>query len=369
MEDEQGWVGRNINAWYKPNGMPASFKDRFTNRWEPVFFFTKEPRYWFDLDSVREPYLIDEGRPGGIVRAREYGYESKFEGLMGIPDWKEVLKDRAKAGGAQREAYEFFLKWSIEHPEGTYEEFYAEVSSKKLSSHQDMKWQEGMDPKETAWGNYASYLHLPSPAGKNPGDILETSIDEMVQAYREVLEAIASSPEDFWEINTEPHPFAHFAVYPDKLVERPVKASCPAEICIQCGKARDRIVEAGELVRNPTTHVSYGYTRERSKVATDTEPMGKTKAVNFVNDGVIPGLTRTWKTIGWTTCSCPSPSYRPGIVLDPFAGSGTTAVVAKSLQRSSISIELAEHYIPIIKERLDWNHPTLDQAIEWVEVA
>jgi hypothetical protein len=34
-----------------------------------------------------------------------------------------------------------------------------------------MKWQTGIDAKWSAWGNYASYLNLPNPKGKNPGDI------------------------------------------------------------------------------------------------------------------------------------------------------------------------------------------------------
>ena len=41
-----------------------------------------------------------------------------------------------------------------------------------------------------------------------------------------------------------------------------------------------------------------------------------------------------------------------GIVLDPFAGSGTTLVAAKKNGYNYIGIELTEDYIPIIKARL-----------------
>ena len=41
-----------------------------------------------------------------------------------------------------------------------------------------------------------------------------------------------------------------------------------------------------------------------------------------------------------------------GAVLDPFGGSGTTAAVAKDLQRHSISIELNEEYMPLQQKRL-----------------
>jgi len=41
-----------------------------------------------------------------------------------------------------------------------------------------------------------------------------------------------------------------------------------------------------------------------------------------------------------------------GIVLDPFMGSGTTAVVAKKLGRNYIGIELNPKYIQLAEERI-----------------
>lgn len=48
MVDEQGWILRNQVIWHKPNVMPASVKDRFTVDFEPVFFFAKSPKYFFE---------------------------------------------------------------------------------------------------------------------------------------------------------------------------------------------------------------------------------------------------------------------------------------------------------------------------------
>jgi site-specific DNA-methyltransferase (adenine-specific) len=46
MED-RGWIVRNIVIWHKPDGMPESVTDRFTVDYEPIFFCTKNPRYYF----------------------------------------------------------------------------------------------------------------------------------------------------------------------------------------------------------------------------------------------------------------------------------------------------------------------------------
>lgn len=45
--------------------------------------------------------------------------------------------------------------------------------------------------------------------------------------------------------------------------------------------------------------------------------------------------------------SCP----QDGIVLDPFAGTGTTMLVAKQLNRKSVGIELSQEYIDLAKKR------------------
>ena len=45
------------------------------------------------------------------------------------------------------------------------------------------------------------------------------------------------------------------------------------------------------------------------------------------------------------------------VVLDPFAGSGTTCVVAKRLDRKSIGIEIDEKYVNIIKDRIGYVQP------------
>lgn len=61
---DDGWILRNDVVWHKSNAMPESVTDRLSNRHEHMFMFSKKPRYWFDLDAIRE-----EQSPVSIARA------------------------------------------------------------------------------------------------------------------------------------------------------------------------------------------------------------------------------------------------------------------------------------------------------------
>ena len=181
MIDEQEWRLRNIIVWYKSNVMPSSAKDRFTIDWEPVLFFVKSKKYWFEQQL--EPH-----KEVSIKRA-EYGLNQTDEPMKAVN-----VQNLDKMG-------------------------------KRFVPEQ----------------------------GKNKRTV--------------------------WKICTEPHNWErelglkgidHFAIFPKKLIEIPIKAGCP----------------------------------------------------------------------------------KNGIVLDPFMGAGTTALVAQNLGRNFIGIELNPDYIKIAKKRL-----------------
>jgi DNA modification methylase len=186
---DDGWILRNKIIWSKPNHMPSSVKDRFSNGWEAIYLFSKQGRYYFDLDAVREPYIGRDVRKAWWSRKPE-----KASGPM-------------ERGGRSQ-------------------------------------WERNGELWER------------DPAGKNPGDV--------------------------WEITTQPFAEAHFATFPEALPERCIKASCPTD----------------------------------------------------------------------------------GVVLDPFAGSGTTTLVAKRLQRSSVSVEVKPEYVEMIKRRIYFGS-SIDGSIEW----
>lgn len=64
---DDGWILRNEIIWAKPNAMPESVRDRLSSRHEHLFMFSKSPRYWFDLDAIREPLARPEAVAEGIV--------------------------------------------------------------------------------------------------------------------------------------------------------------------------------------------------------------------------------------------------------------------------------------------------------------
>ena len=50
-----GWYLRQDIIWAKNNCMPESVKDRCTKSHEYIFLLTKSPKYFYDIDAIREP--------------------------------------------------------------------------------------------------------------------------------------------------------------------------------------------------------------------------------------------------------------------------------------------------------------------------
>lgn len=70
MIDEQGWILRNQIIWHKPNAMPSSVKDRFGVDFEPVFFFVKNKKYFFEQQFEASKNPMDDVRR--MTKSQEY---------------------------------------------------------------------------------------------------------------------------------------------------------------------------------------------------------------------------------------------------------------------------------------------------------
>jgi DNA modification methylase len=51
-----GWIVRNKVIWAKTNPMPTSVGDRLNTTYDVVYLLVRSPRYFFDLDAIREPH-------------------------------------------------------------------------------------------------------------------------------------------------------------------------------------------------------------------------------------------------------------------------------------------------------------------------
>lgn len=107
---------------------------------------------------------------------------------------------------------------------------------------------------------------------------------------------LGKNPGDVWSLSTASYRGAHHAVFPIALAERPIKAGCPERRCRRC-----RLPWKRETLRR------LGHLAVRGEL----QP----------------------------TCACGS-GWEPGVVLDPFIGSGTTAIAAEQLGRDWLGIEL-----------------------------
>jgi DNA modification methylase len=252
-----GWWLRSEIIWARPNPMPESVTDRPTKSHSTVFLLSKQPRYFYDADAIREPhsYPDDTNRYAGNERGERNGH----------------LKGTGRGM--------------------TYEQ------------------------------------RVLNPAGANARSV--------------------------WNIPTQPTPYAHFATWPEALVRRMILAGTSEKgCCPECGAAWVRETETtfdGDITRGANEK----YPERKATAHNPALAMGR--------------ATPSTRTLGWSpSCTCEvleveaphgirpdgPPTPVPCTVLDPFAGSATTNLVARNTGRHSIGIELNESYLHIAGKRL-----------------
>lgn len=134
--------------------------------------------------------------------------------------------------------------------------------------------------------------------GANNGG--NTGLDALAAKMREGA-LLGKNRRAVWHINPYPVSGAHFATMPSKLAETCILAGTPTHgCCSACGTPRKKARDKGS-------------------------PCSSCKEIT-------PG--------------------RPSLVLDPFAGSGTTLAVAKLLRRDFVGVELNSTYMSLIEKRL-----------------
>ncbi len=133
---------------------------------------------------------------------------------------------------------------------------------------------------------------------------------EKMKARGLTAHPLGKNPGDVWTMPTAAYRGAHFATFPESLVERPLKATCPQRVCRACGLAW-----------------------RRASVVRDLGMLA------------VKGQLRK-------SCACESRDWQPGVVLDPFMGAGTVGVVAARHDRRWIGIELSDRFAALARNRI-----------------
>jgi DNA modification methylase len=176
------------------------------------------------------------------------------------------------------------------------------------------------------------YYGSPGAAKQRPANAnLEAQEAKRGRTLTGVNAALGKLPGSVWKISTEPLHLPdelgveHYAAFPSEWPRRLILGWSPREICTACGEGRRPIVSSQRLPRRPNEHNAYGAGKHGTgKHSLDTVP-----EVHILGYGCCPDID--------------APAT-PGIVLDPFGGTGTTAAVAQTLGRTGISVDLAHDY-------------------------
>ena len=99
---DDGWILRQDIIWAKPNPMPESIRDRCTKSHEYLFLLAKAQRYYFDQDAIREPaspgtHARMAQHPAGWESGTGRGHRSTI-GRYPPPIGKRTQEARAAAG-------------------------------------------------------------------------------------------------------------------------------------------------------------------------------------------------------------------------------------------------------------------------------
>lgn len=176
-----------------------------------------------------------------------------------------------------------------------------------------------------------------------------------------------ANPGDVWTINPERNMGQHLAPFPRELVRRAITLAAPPQVCTTCQVPRLRVIErTAELdpsrpqaLRAMQLAKEKGLTPEHIRAIQAFGVSDVGKATKFQNGTgrnsievqrlaaeakiALGGYFREFtfakkRTIGWTDCGHGTPGR--GVVLDPFAGTGTTLTTANDEKRDAIGVDL-----------------------------
>jgi len=340
-----GWWVRSEIIWHKPNPMPESCTDRPTKAHEKLYLLTKSgsPLYWTN-------------------NRLQCGISTQPPGTQGIEgqDWEWVEHSACKGKGCDnKRCVKGKIKSSLWDGHDYYydaeaiKEDAVETNTARPRMGQGQNTQYSQKRSDN-FRNSATYLDHNSEKYTNTRKDFEKSqsgggTNVVNHSGNSMGVGGKKNKRTVWTIPTEACPDAHFATFPRRLIEPCILAGTSEKgCCSKCGKAWERITEQTKIVRSDTYD---GKNKDQDKNYSHKRIQMMVKAgreAGYDHDSPIPPT----KTIGWRpTCKCKAETV-PGIVLDPFMGSGTTAVVAYEHGRDYVGIELNPKYVELAEKRI-----------------
>lgn len=360
----RGWCVRNIINWHKPNPMPESCIDRFTQDFEPILFCVKSTKNLYHVNSKTQWLNTAFEKPLGI---------RGFEGV----DWRwESCRHCDGTGTCKKTAGDdvglaldsFFGDdddaGDVEQGDDTNCRRNCREKYLKQLQKTDTSMKLGDLPdavpcsrcngvgviKESYWSSRMYYFQQQFDELKDPDLKREMSYggtQKGVEGYGnarysgkkmyDATELQGKNKRTTWTISTAQFKGAHHATFPWQLIKPIIEAGCPRFVCTECNSPRFTLLNTTSLGRSWHDHsadLGKGQSQAHGEMSTFYAQGNYKREINGLSD-----------------CSCNAP-YKPGIILDPFMGSGTTAIAARKLGRDFVGIDLSEKYIQMARKRI-----------------
>jgi len=378
---DRGWILRNELIWFKPNCMPSSVSDRFTVDFEKLFFFTKQTKYYFEQQF--EPALTNESRPDGVVRNRVMPPIGGIKKAGGDnPTYSGNTPEYNPLGRNKR------CVWTINtqplkethfaaYPEKLCEtpilagcpEFICKVCGKarekvyKVVGTTITEAMRASGCNENGEYNGAEVKDYDGTLAQNPGETknrILKSMSEIKQVEYTDCGCFKEKPDTkgdttgmvdsaggrkhYWSVQRE-----------HEVDQKKVAAFIKEKINSENSKILDenfgnttwshwiRTDDSGASMPSPE---QYKKLKEILALSDEFDKEMLTTVNVFVDDSGSKKVFAGYKDCGHEN------QYMPGIVLDPFMGSGTTGLTAKKLKRDYVGIEMNPEYIEIADRRI-----------------
>jgi DNA modification methylase len=309
------------------------------------------------------PTTIDAKSPARTMRRTtrsplDYGLDYPRKSLLGLP-WRYALACMDRLGLILRAE----IIWA--KPNGLPES----VQDRVRRSHEQVfhftvrpRYYSAVDEIREVYSDAPDAVHhrrkgiaqnTGHPSHAHNSSLRDYGVTNRRPAYENPLGKLPGSVWDdtIWRIPSQPfippkHLGDHFAAFPMELPRRLILGWSPPGVCVACGEGRRPVVHDP----SPVGHVG---TAALAIHDTGVKRLGATSQLLLSG-----GPRQKWKAQNPTTitgyaCACPSATAptRPALVVDPFGGTGTTALIADAYGRHGITIDRSMDYTRLARWR------------------